>query len=81
LKAHLQEAFGKTGQGVAVSDVTGGQYETKSGKPQKTVLIKNEKTTSDDVFEQLKKLKELRDQEVITGEEFRSKKKELLDRI
>lgn len=35
----------------------------------------------DDVFEKLKKLKELLDQGIITEEEFKVKKKELLDRI
>jgi hypothetical protein len=34
-----------------------------------------------DVFTKLKKLKKLRDQGIITEEEFRNKKKELLDRI
>ncbi len=81
LKAHLQELFEKTGSGVSVTDTARGHLATQAEAPQKAVMIKNEKTTSDDVFEQLKKLKELLDQEVITEEEFSNKKKELLDRI
>lgn len=43
--------------------------------------VKEQPAKDDDVFLKLKKLKELRDQKIITEEEFQSKKKELLDRI
>ena len=50
-----------------------------AGVPMTTV--KEQPAKDDDVFTKLKKLKELRDQGIITEEEFQSKKKELLDRI
>jgi hypothetical protein len=43
--------------------------------------ITEQPAKDEDVFMKLKKLKELRDQKIITEEEFQSKKKELLDRI
>ncbi len=81
LKVRLVEAFERTGRGVAVTNVAAGFSGTETGQPQKAVLVENEKPSSENVFEQLKRLKELRDQEVITDGEFRKKKSELLDRI
>lgn len=49
--------------------------------PMTTVKEQPAVETQDDVFVKLKKLKELLDQGIITEEEFRIKKKELLDRI
>ncbi len=43
--------------------------------------VKEQPAKDEDLFMKLKKLKELRDQKIITEEEFQSKKKELLDRI
>lgn len=49
--------------------------------PEKPAVKGPEPVPSGDVFEKLKKLKELNDQGIITDKEFEAKKKELLDRI
>jgi hypothetical protein len=82
LKAALHEAFEKTGKAVAVSEVESAGYATPAPEPQPTMAPEAQKAPpAADVFEQLRKLKELRDEGVITEEEFREKKKTLLDRI
>jgi hypothetical protein len=81
LKAGLRQAFEKTGQGVAVSAVESASYANVAPEPQASVPPDVPTAPGQDVFEQLKKLKELRDQDVITEEEFQEKKKLLLDRI
>lgn len=49
--------------------------------PEGPVVEKPVPQITDDVFDKLKKLKELLDQGIITREEFETKKQELLDRI
>lgn len=81
LKNYLEEVFENTGRAVAVTNAVTGDFRTAPGQPQKDVQMADEKAPSDDVFEKLKKLKDLLDQKVITDEEFQNKKRELLDRI
>jgi len=81
LKNRLEEVFEKTGRAVAVTEAAAGDFRDPAEQRQTDVRIEDEKAPSDDVFEKLKKLKQLRDQEVVTEEEFQNKKRELLDRI
>ena len=52
--------------------------DKKKPKPKKTSAPKSEST---DIPEQIKKLSDLKDQGILTEEEFQSKKKDLLDKM
>jgi hypothetical protein len=60
---------------------SGKPVESKASAGAPTAPVKESPGKDDDVFTKIKKLKELRDREIITEEEFQNKKKELLDRI
>jgi hypothetical protein len=81
LKAQLHIAFEQTGQAVKVSQVESAAYTNPGWEPKESAPPEAGEAPGPDIFEQLKKLKELRDQDVITEEEFQEKKKSLLDRI
>jgi hypothetical protein len=81
LKVQLHKAFEQTGQAVKVSQVESATYTNPGWEPKESAPSEAGKAPGQDIFEQLKKLKELRDQNVITEEEFQEKKKSLLDRI
>jgi len=93
IERFLKQAFEQTGRAATVTAVS----DLKPGPPiitspaapvmaptpvPETPAVKGpEPVPSGDVFEKLKKLKELNDQGIITDKEFEAKKKELLDRI
>ena len=70
----LQELLNDTGKGVYVSSLQAGHYKSKG-------TVHDPKSTANDPFHQLEKLKELFDRGVITKEDYDAKKKELLDRM
>ena len=93
IERFLKQAFEQTGRAAtvtAVSDLKPGPPIITSPAapvmaptpvPEKPAVGEPEPAPAGDVFEKLKKLKELNDQGIITDKEFEAKKKELLDRI
>jgi hypothetical protein len=81
LKARLSRELDGTGTGVKVSRLESVDHAAPAPEAQEGPKEAQQGATGQDVFDQLRKLKELRDEGVITEEEYQEKKRALLDRI
>jgi len=63
----------------AVIEVIDGGLERKTGQPE--VSVEQPKKTENSMSEQLKQLKQARDQGLITEEEYQAKRKQIMERF